>query len=139
MGYKQYSTRAEMTRDGWKFSHEPELANCRQCGTGIEWAKSPKGKSMPFDPGSTAVHFDTCGKSNGKTAPQSQNQQLSPSVPVGTNGQLLVRMDRKLNQTAPQQSTSAAVLKQSVDELTIAIRALIQLVAVKRRAVTAEN
>ncbi len=62
MAYKQYTSREQMERDGWKFSSGPELAPCRECSNPVEWAKSPKGKNIPMVPGSTQVHFDVCGE-----------------------------------------------------------------------------
>src|SRR4051812_14332506 len=102
MGYKQYSTRAQMESDGWKFSHQPELATCRQCGAAIEWAKSPKGKSIPLNPKSTVIHFDSCG--NASAPEQQEASQAPPPQPQ-------------------QQPTSSAAMKKSIDELTVAIRA----------------
>jgi single-stranded DNA-binding protein len=116
MAYKQYASRSQMERDGWQFPGE--FAECRSCAAEIEWAKSPKGKSIPMDPDSTASHFSTCPnaneRSNGQSKPAQQSRPASstsqsrPSAPATT-------------QVA---SSNAAALKESMDELTVAVRAL---------------
>lgn len=111
MSYKTYATRGAMERDGWRFSDE--FANCRQCSRKIEWAKSPKGKNIPVDPGTTTIHFDSCSE---RSAPQ---QPAQPSAPAP--------------QPTPQsQGDRAAALKDAMEDLTASVRELTRVITRKR-------
>src|SRR5438309_10949406 len=101
MAYKQYASRSQMERDGWQFPGE--FAECRSCAAEIEWAKTPKGKSIPMDPDSTASHFSTCPnadeRSNGQSKPQQQSRSTQSAQP------------RSAAQPTTQPATNAAALK----------------------------
>jgi hypothetical protein len=95
--FKTYSSRAEMEAAGWRFADEPRIADCRDCGQPVEWgATSPKGTKIPMNPHSAIIHFDTCGKPQTTPAP------------------------RPAAAAAP---ASQGDLKQSIDDLAVAIRA----------------
>jgi hypothetical protein len=120
MAYKQYASRSLMERDGWQFPGE--FAECRSCSAEIEWAKSPKGKSIPMDPDSTVSHFSTCANADQRT-----NGQSKPSQQSRTGAQ--PAQSRSAPQAATQGgSPNAAGLKQSMDELTVAVRALTRVI-----------
>ncbi|HTM42491.1 MAG TPA: hypothetical protein VL177_16350 [Terriglobales bacterium] len=77
MGYKTYKSREEMKADGYVFEGSSE---CKKCGARVEWAKTPRGKKIPYNAGSTLCHFDTCGKPGIR-------QQAATAQPTGVGSQ----------------------------------------------------
>lgn len=54
------TTVEELKAAGYVFSND---ANCRGCGSRIEWWTTPKGKKMPMDvdeSGNCVSHWSTC-------------------------------------------------------------------------------
>lgn len=53
-------TTAELSKAGYRFMNE---ANCRGCGSAIEWWETPRGKRMPMDvdaSGNAESHWANC-------------------------------------------------------------------------------
>jgi hypothetical protein len=75
--YKTYRNRREMAEAGWQFAAQPEIVQCRDCDSQIEWARSPRGKNVPVNANSCTVHFSTCGQS----APQNSPAPARPPAP----------------------------------------------------------
>jgi hypothetical protein len=58
-------TRADLEAAGYKFDPTDEEGlsvpvKCRGCGAEIFWAKTPRGKRMPFDARTFEPHWATC-------------------------------------------------------------------------------
>lgn len=51
------TTEAALKAAGYTFA---TLGHCRGCLYAIEWWWTPRGKAMPFDPETYAVHWETC-------------------------------------------------------------------------------
>jgi hypothetical protein len=101
--YKIYRNRREMAEAGWQFAAQPELVQCRDCDSQIEWARSPRGKNVPVNANSCTVHFSTCGQN----APLNSSVR-SPAPPPPAPAPTIVRPE----------------LVQAVRELALAINEL---------------
>ena len=159
--YKHYSSRAAMTRDGWTFSSEPKVASCRECGADVEWCQTPRGKNVPINAHTCVIHWETCERSGSAPAqtstgtaaparaaapssvPQPQAQPQPQPSNAGSPGALALKQSMDELTVAVRALTSliafALALKQSMDELTVAVRALTSLIASRRSAVTPSN
>jgi hypothetical protein len=63
----------------------------------VDWAKTKNGRKVPFDPGTTNCHFETCGKESAQMA----QQEAQPRRPAdGSSAQELTVAIRALASNA---------------------------------------
>jgi hypothetical protein len=109
-GFREYTSRSEMERAGWKISSSD--SECRNCGQQITWSKSPRQKNVALDAGACTMHFRTCSTGG---APASNQTSAAPPL----RGNALA--------TSMQTASDFMALRESLDECAQAVRALCSL------------
>src|SRR5437868_12680761 len=113
-GFREFTSRTQMEAAGWKISSSD--SECRNCGAQIYWSKSPRQKNVALDAGACTMHFRTC--SNGGAPVQQSSKPLASA-----------------SGTAPTAQDFMA-LRESLDELAQATRALCSLLRARAEAAT---